>query len=377
MGASHPRMAQVWRGARVLVLEALHADLRRVYKRAKKDTKAREGQIGGDASSLGGVPLDLARVVARDLSAALAHVHARGVAHLDVKPDNVVLDAARTRCVLVDFGSSRIFPSSSEARAASDEGDGGGADASAYVASRYYRAPEVCLGARPGAGPPADVWALGVTLAECATGRLLFTGRDNHALLKAVADRRGTRATQLARKRDSPRIDRRAARARPRLEIRPRERRSRVPNSATSSGRGPESATGPKAAPARAAQVAASLGPPPSSLVARSARAEKHFLLPGPRFRARPLGEAPLAETPEDVPRARPLATVLFRDDADDDRGRRGRRPRALDARASRDAAELLELLEATLHWDPERRADSARASQLPFARAPDAAPAS
>ena len=115
-------MAQVWRGARVLVLEALHADLRRVYKRAKKDTKAREGQIGGDASSLGGVPLDLARVVARDLSAALAHVHARGVAHLDVKPDNVVLDAARTRCVLVDFGSSRIFPSSSEARAASDEG---------------------------------------------------------------------------------------------------------------------------------------------------------------------------------------------------------------------------------------------------------------
>ena len=46
---------------------------------------------------------------------------------------------------------------------------------SAYVQSRYYRAPEVALGAQP-LGAPADVWALGVTLCEIAVGKIVFTG---------------------------------------------------------------------------------------------------------------------------------------------------------------------------------------------------------
>ena len=151
----------------MLVLEPLREDLRACYKRCRRRR---------DAPSLGGVPVPLARAAAAGLGAALAHAHASGVAHLDVKPDNALVDAARSRVVLADFGSART--------AGEPPLD------SAYVASRYYRAPETCLGLGHPAFP-ADVWALGVTLAEAATGKLLFTGRDNHALLRAHAARLG------------------------------------------------------------------------------------------------------------------------------------------------------------------------------------------
>jgi len=53
---------------------------------------------------------------------------AAGLAHLDVKPDNVVVDAARSQVALVDFGSAR------------DDGDA--PPTSAYVASRAESRPD-------------------------------------------------------------------------------------------------------------------------------------------------------------------------------------------------------------------------------------------
>ncbi len=43
-----------------------------------------------------------------------------------------------------------------------------------YVVSRWYRSPEVLVGAPY--GPASDVWSIGCTIAEIATGRLLFAG---------------------------------------------------------------------------------------------------------------------------------------------------------------------------------------------------------
>ena len=47
-----------------------------------------------------------ARRVLHDTLAALAHVHACGVAHRDVKPANLLVDAEARRLRLIDFGSA-------------------------------------------------------------------------------------------------------------------------------------------------------------------------------------------------------------------------------------------------------------------------------
>src|SRR6185369_15148937 len=86
---------------------------------------------------------------ARDLADALAHLHARGIAHGDVSPANVRLDAGASpaRAVLIDFGLAG--PPSA--------GDG------AARGTLGYAAPEALTGAR---GPAGDLFALGATLFE-------------------------------------------------------------------------------------------------------------------------------------------------------------------------------------------------------------------
>lgn len=52
----------------------------------------------------GRVPLPRARSLYRQVLAGLAHCHSRGVAHCDVKPENIAVDARAHRIKLVDFG---------------------------------------------------------------------------------------------------------------------------------------------------------------------------------------------------------------------------------------------------------------------------------
>jgi len=141
-----------------------------------------------DASPGGLTPGTTRRLLAQ-LAAALAHLHARGVVHRDVKPENVLVSAAGL-VKLCDFGFARCVPG-----CAAEAGGGRGGRAgdraaprpplSDYVATRWYRAPELLVGDR-GYGPGVDVWALGCMAVEVATGRPLFPGESDADQLARV-----------------------------------------------------------------------------------------------------------------------------------------------------------------------------------------------
>ncbi|MFF4487816.1 protein kinase [Streptomyces sp. NPDC001544] len=99
---------------------------------------------------------------------ALAHVHAAGVVHRDVKPSNILMDEAGTPH-LTDFGISRLI----DATAHTATG--------ALVGTAAYLAPEQVMGRE--VGPAADVYALGLTLLECLKGRLEYDGAPLEAAI--------------------------------------------------------------------------------------------------------------------------------------------------------------------------------------------------
>ncbi|MGW3965516.1 serine/threonine-protein kinase [Amycolatopsis sp. NPDC005003] len=114
------------------------------------------------AERLLGGPMPAAEVtaLADGLAEALAHVHARRIVHRDLKPANVFLSADGP--LIGDFGIAHALD------ATHITGTG------LIPGTAAYLAPEQVSG-EP-AGPPADVYALGLILLECLTGQREYPG---------------------------------------------------------------------------------------------------------------------------------------------------------------------------------------------------------
>ncbi|PNH04758.1 Cyclin-dependent kinase-like 1, partial [Tetrabaena socialis] len=133
----------------------------------------------------GGLSPQLTKVIVWQLLHALSYLHSNKILHRDVKPANVLLgDGGVVK--LCDFGFSRATACEPNQLM----------NASSYVVTRWYRAPEILLS--DCYGPSADIWALGCTVAEIATGRPLFPGSSSLDQLWHITNTLGPLPQHLA-----------------------------------------------------------------------------------------------------------------------------------------------------------------------------------
>ena len=102
---------------------------------------------------------------------ALGHAHAHGVAHRDIKPDNILLSPERT--VLVDLGI---------ARAIAQSGDDRVTRSGFVVGTEEYMSPEQAEGSEDIDGR-TDLYSLGVVLFEAMAGRPPFSSTSAAAVM--------------------------------------------------------------------------------------------------------------------------------------------------------------------------------------------------
>ncbi len=165
--------ARVEREARVTGRLGDHPNVVTVYDTGEVDgvpylvLRAMSRGSLADALAHGRVSTAEAIRIGRDVAAALAHAHAHGVVHRDVKPDNVWLADDGT-AALGDFGVAHELG----ADRLTAEG--------VVVGTVRYIAPEQIRG--EDAGPATDLYALGVTLYELVAGRPPFSGHEPAAV---------------------------------------------------------------------------------------------------------------------------------------------------------------------------------------------------
>jgi len=109
------------------------------------------------------LPVLFVKLYLYQLCRSLAHLHAAGVCHRDIKPQNLLLDPQAHVLKLCDFGSAKQLVR--------------GEPNVSYICSRYYRAPELIFGATDYT-PAIDVWSLGCVAAELLLGQPLFPGES-------------------------------------------------------------------------------------------------------------------------------------------------------------------------------------------------------
>ena len=116
-------------------------------------------------------------------------IHDSNWVHRDIKPENLLLqykprrrpnndDGPLFNVKVADFSLARSVPDTSA--------NGEDRRMTGYIASRWYRAPELLL--QNSYGQPVDCWAVGVVACEMITLDAIFQGRDDQGQLNIITD---------------------------------------------------------------------------------------------------------------------------------------------------------------------------------------------
>lgn len=164
--ANHPAVVTVFaygtdeaRGVDYLVMERLHGQ-----------------DLGARIAEQGAQSIEFARRIGLHLADALAAVHATHVVHRDLKPSNVFLarrGARSDEVKLLDFGVAKHL----DLHTLTDTGE--------VVGSLAYMAPEQLRDPKD-VDARADIYAVGVLLYECLSGKPRLAARDVFALSQLV-----------------------------------------------------------------------------------------------------------------------------------------------------------------------------------------------
>jgi serine/threonine protein kinase len=148
-----------------------------------------EGETLRQRIKRGPIEISQALDLASQVASALAAAHTEGVAHRDIKPDNIMIRADGFVKVL-DFGLAKLGEKATEEQNVNLDAATKPLEVTSpgmLVGTLKYMSPEQARGVNVDAR--TDIWSLGVVIYEMLAGRVPFDGATTSDLIVAILDR--------------------------------------------------------------------------------------------------------------------------------------------------------------------------------------------